>query len=72
MALDLVLVTFCLLKYDNWKYVELLHQCKGNVLNYLALCSCGFFVYFYMLINYPSSQRREKVPYVGLHVYHSI
>ena len=41
----------------QWKYVELLHQCKGNVNNDLALCSCVvvyfcvFSVDFYMLIN---------------------
>ena len=30
-----------------WEYVELLHQCKGNVINYFAQCSCV--VYFIVL-----------------------
>ena len=38
------------------KYFELLHQCKGNVINYFVLCSCVLvvlsFVDFYMLINH--------------------
>ena len=38
------------------KYVELLHQFKGNANNYLALCSCVvvflllFFCIFFLLI----------------------
>ena len=49
----------------NWKYDELLHQCKGNVNYCLALCSCvvvlllSFCVFFgcFLHVNKSSSQK---------------
>ena len=46
----------------NWKSVELLHQCKGNVNNYFALWSCV--VLFWLCLFLHVNKSSQKIVYI--------